>query len=317
MKYKVFIDGESGTTGLRLRGRLEKREDIVLLKADPEKKKDPAERKKLLNESDVSFLCLPDAASREAVGLIDNPNTRVIDSSTAFRCAEDWTYGFPELDKDSRTAIRASKRVAVPGCYATGFIAAAAPLVKSGIVSPDCPLSANAVSGYTGGGKKLIAVYEDKNRMPGDAKLGSLRLYGLGLCHKHMPEMTKYSGLSREPLFVPSVGDYAQGMLVSIPLDARMMSVSVGPEALREMYAEYYAGEKFVKVMPFGGGDALDAGFLDAAACNGTNVLEIFVFGTGSRMLVVSRLDNLGKGASGAAVQCMNIMLGIEESAGL
>lgn len=317
MKYRVFIDGESGTTGLRLRGRLEKRDDIVLLKPDPERHRDPAERKKLLNLCDVAFLCLPDAASREAVELIDNPDTRVIDSSTAFRCAPGWIYGFPELNKGQREKIRAAGRVAVPGCYATGFIAAAAPLVKNGVISPDCPVAANAVSGYTGGGKKLIGVYEDKDRKPGDARLKSLRLYGLGLAHKHLPEMTKYSGLSREPMFVPSVGDYAQGMLVSVPLDARLMSKSISPRSLRELYAEYYEGERFIKVMPYGGEGSLYAGFLDAVGCNGTNMLEIFVFGAGSRALVVSRLDNLGKGASGAAVQCMNIMLGLEESAGL
>jgi N-acetyl-gamma-glutamyl-phosphate reductase len=316
VSYRVFIDGEAGTTGLMLRQRLAGHADIELMEIAPELRKDEAERAKYLNSADVVFLCLPDDASRQAVSLISEPGVRVIDSSTAFRCAGGWTYGFPELERGQREKIRVSLRTAVPGCYATGFIAAARPLIASGIVPPGCPLAVNAVSGYTGGGRKLIAKYTGEQRAAGDT-LHSPQLYGLGLVHKHLPEMAKYSLLERPPVFVPSVGDFPQGMLVCLPLDSRMLKKAETPESLAAMYAQYYSGERFVKVMPAGGEGSLDGGFLAADACAGTNMLEIFVFGNEDRLLVVSRLDNLGKGASGAAVQCMNIMLGFPEAQGL
>ena len=315
MKKRIFVDGESGTTGLMIRERLRKEPDIELLHIDPARRRDPAERKKFLNAADIVFLCLPDDASREAVAMVENPETRILDASTAFRCDDNWVYGFPELCPGQRDRIRASGRVAVPGCYATGFSAAVHPLIDAGVLTPDTPIMCNAVSGYSGGGKKLIAKYEQEGQPAGD--LLSTRFYALGLAHKHIPEMMKVNGLTHTPLFTPAVGPFAQGMLVMLPLDAERMAKKPEPQAVWEIYAAYYQNERFVRVMPLGGGDALDGGYLGATALNGTNRLEVFVFGDGGRLLIVSRLDNLGKGASGQAVQCLNIMLGRDEATGL
>lgn len=315
MKYKVFVDGEAGTTGLEIGSKLAARDDIELLKIDPELRKDPNERKKFLNEADLAFLCLPDAASREAVSLVTNDKTRIIDTSTAFRTDPSWVYGWPEMNSAQAEKIRNSKRVSVPGCHATGFNAAVYPLVAGGILPKDYPVCATSVSGYSGGGKKLIGVYEDSRR--GDPALNSPRYYALGLRHKHLPEMTKVCGLEHEPLFTPLVGNFYRGMLVSVPLRRRLLKKDIDAVGVWNFYKEYYDGKRFINVMPFGGEDILDGGYLGADGCNGTNRLEIFVFGHDDQILVMSRLDNLGKGACGAAVQCMNIMLGLDEGTGL
>lgn len=319
---RVFIDGSEGTTGLELRARLASYGDALeLLAIDPERHRDPAARAELLNAADIVFLCLPDAAAREAAALITNPVVRVIDASTAHRVAPGWTYGFPELH-GAREAIRASRRVAVPGCHATGFIALVRPLVESGLLPADARLSCHSVSGYSGGGKKLIAAYEGPRR-PGDS-LRAPRYYGLSLTHKHLPEMRAVCGLAHAPLFTPAVGDFYRGMAVTVPLFAPQLAPGARTaEALREFYAEYYRGEPFVTAAPEGGGDLLDAGFLSPTACNGTNSLQIFVFSNHAaapddrQIFLAARLDNLGKGASGAAAQCLNLLLGLPEDTGL
>lgn len=313
MKTRIFVDGESGTTGLEIHSRLAGRTDIGLLAIDPAKHKDPAERARLLNAADVDVLCLPDDAAREAVAMVHNPSVRILDASTAHRTAPGWVYGLPELGR--RDAIRGAKHVAVPGCHATGFNILTAPLVQGGIIGPDYPVCCQSVSGYSGGGKKMIARYQGP-REAGDM-LHSPRFYALGLSHKHLPEMQAVSGLDRPPLFTPIVADYYRGMLVALPLRGTLMHRPLDAAGLREYYAAFYAGEPFIRVMPAGGGDALDAGCLDAMGCNGTNRLEIFTFGHGDEVLSVARLDNLGKGASGAAVQCLNLMLGRPETEGL
>lgn len=315
MKYKVFVDGQEGTTGLQINDRLSGRTDIEILKIDPEKRKDPGVRSRLLNEADIAFLCLPDAASRESVSLVTNDKTRIIDASTAFRTAPGWTYGLPELSRSQREAIRKASRVANPGCHATGFNLAVHPLVKEGILSKDYPLSAYSITGYSGGGKKLIGQYEtDGPRKP---SLKSPRFYSLGLSHKHLPEMQKVNGLSSPPVFTPIVGDFYQGMIVAVPLVRRMLDKKMTAGEVREFMAGYYGAERFVRVMPFAAGEYLDNGYFDATGCNHTNNAEIFVFGDSEQILILTRFDNLGKGASGAAVQNMNIMLGIDEGTGL
>lgn len=315
MKYKVFVDGEAGTTGLEIGGRLARRDDIELLKIDPALRKDVGERSRLLNEADIAFLCLPDAASKEAVSLVTNEKTRIIDASTAFRTDDNWVYGFPEMSRGQRDKIKTSKRVANPGCHATGVIAAVHPLIAGGILPTDYPLSCTSVSGYSGGGKKLISSYEETRR--DDPMMRSPRYYAFALKHKHLPEIMKVNGLTNPPLFTPLVGNFYRGMLVSVPLQKRFLSKNIDAKGVYEYYKEYYKDEKFIKVMPFDGENSLDEGFLGADGCNGTNRLEIFVFGHDEQILVMSRLDNLGKGASGAAVQNMNLMLGLDEGKGL
>ncbi len=311
---KVFIDGKEGTTGLQIFDRLPKRNDIEILLIDEEKRKDINERKRLINESDITFLCLPDAASKEAVTLIENPNTRIIDASTAHRTNPDWAYGFAELSKAHREAIATSKRVANPGCYASGFISLVYPLVQAGVIPADYPVISHAVSGYSGGGKKLIAQVEDENK---PKALCSPRQYALTQNHKHIPEMQKICGLEFEPMFNPIVDDYYAGMVVSIPLVTRTLPKKYTPADIHAILSEHYAGQRFVKVMELGGIDTLPDGFLSANDLEGTNDMQLFVFGNDDRILLCSRLDNLGKGASGAAVQNMNIMLGIDEGTGL
>jgi N-acetyl-gamma-glutamyl-phosphate reductase len=315
LKYKVFVDGESGTTGLEINSRLAGRADIELLKIDPALRRDINERQRFLNVADLAFLCLPDGASREAVSLVTNDKTRIVDASTAFRTNPSWVYGWPEMNREQRKKICESKRVAIPGCHATGFNAAVYPLVFGGILPHDYPISAASVSGYSGGGKKLISAYENTRR--DDPAMFSPRYYALTLSHKHLPEMVKVNSLDFMPVFTPLVGKFYRGMLVSLPLQRRLLSKNMDAKSVWEYYKEYYKNEKFIKVMPFGGEDCLDGGFLGADGCNGTNLLQIFVFGHDGQILVMSRLDNLGKGASGAAVQCMNIMLGFNESTGL
>ena len=310
---KVFIDGSEGTTGLRIYERFEKRDDIEIIKIDPELRKDPAERARLINSSDITFLCLPDAASKESVSLVSNPDVRIIDASTAHRTETGWAYGYPELSNEHREAIKTGKRIAVPGCYATGFITIAYPLVKGGIVPKDYPVSAFAVSGYSGAGKKTIAVYEDKDR---DVEFDSPREYALSQQHKHLKEMQKISGLSRTPLFSPIIADYYSGMFVSLPFYADMLNGKQTPLSVHEYMSEYFKGQRFIKVMPFGS-EADTNGFIGANNLSGWDGLQLFVTGNEERILLTTRFDNLGKGASGAAIQCMNVMLGCDEAKGL
>lgn len=310
---KVFIDGSEGTTGLRIFERFEGRDDIEIMKIPSELRKDPDEVKKYINASDITFLCLPDAAAKEAVAMVENENTIIIDTSTAHRTEEGWAYGYPELSKEHREKIRNGKRIAVPGCYATGFITLAYPLVAGGILPKDYPVSVFAVSGYSGGGKKLIAEYENPER---DKKYGSARMYAWGQTHKHLEEMQKITGLDRMPLFSPMTTDYYSGMVVQLPLYTDMLKEKKTPEEIRNYLADYYAGEKFIKVMPFGA-DVEAGGVLFSDACSGWDGIEIYVTGNEDRVIVASRFDNLGKGASGAAVQCLNIVLGCEEEKGL
>ncbi len=313
MKTKVFIDGSEGTTGLRIHERFENRDDIELLTIPSELRKDPDTIKKFINKSDITFLCLPDAAAVEAVSYVENDNVTIIDTSTAHRTEEGWAYGYPELSKEHRNAIRTGKRIAVPGCYASGFITIGYPLVKKGILPSDYPVSIFAVSGYSGGGKKLIAAYEEEGR---DKKLDSARMYAWGQTHKHLKEMKLITGLSKEPLFCPMTTNYHSGMIVQVPLFTDMLSIKISPEKLRDFFEDYYKDEKFIKVMPFGA-DVEAGGALFSDACAGWDGIEIFVTGNEERVVVATRFDNLGKGASGAAIQCMNIVLGCDEATGL
>ncbi len=307
---KIYIDGQEGTTGLKILERFKGRNDIELLRIDENKRKDNDERRRMINSSDFTFLCLPDAAAREAVAMADD-NVRIIDASTAHRTNPDWAYGFPELGKDFREKIVKSNRVAVPGCYASGFASMVYPLVKLGIMPADYPVSAHAVSGYSGAGKKAIAVYESADR-PTD--FDSPRQYALTQQHKHLPEMQKICGLKYAPSFNPLICDFFSGMVVSLPLHTRLLTKKYGADDIRKALAEYYANSFFVKVMP--DGEPKD-GFIGSNNLSGTNNMEIFVNGNDERLIIYSRLDNLGKGASGAAVQCLNIMMGIDEKTGL
>ena len=312
MKTKVFIDGSEGKTGLRIFERFEGRDDIELLKIPTELRKDPATIEQYINASDITFLCLPDAAAIEAAAMAKD-DVVIIDTSTAHRTEAGWAYGFPELSAEHREAVRNGKRIAVPGCYASGFIGVGYPLVKEGILPADYPVSVFAVSGYSGGGKKLIAAYEEEGR---DKKFDSARMYAWGQSHKHLKEMKKITGLAAEPLFCPMTTNYHSGMIVQVPLFADRLAKKVTPEELREFYAEYYKGEKFIRVLPFGA-DVEAGGALFSDACAGWDGMEILVTGNSDRMVVATRFDNLGKGASGAAIQCMNIVLGCDEAKGL
>ena len=312
MAYTVFIDGREGTTGLKIYERFAKRSDIEMLHIDDDKRKDADERKKLINNSDFTFLCLPDAAAVEAAELCTNPAVRIIDASTAHRTAEGWDYGFPELSSRFRSRIERSKRVAVPGCYASGFNAICFPLISSHIMGHDYPVVCHAVSGYSGAGKKAIAEYEAESR---NEELSSPRLYALTQQHKHLPEMQKISGLDFPPAFTPYICDYFSGMTVTVPLHARLLAKKVSALDVRDMFASCYAGSKFIKVMELQ--DTIDGGFIAANTLSGTNDMQIFVYGNDERIVISARFDNLGKGASGAAVQCMNIMMGIDEGTGL
>ena len=308
MKPKVFIDGREGTTGLQIYDRLGPRDDIELLIIDESKRKDVSERRKLLNAADVVFLCLPDDAAREAVTLIVGDRTRIIDASTAHRTAPGWVYGFPELSSERRGKIAAAGRVTNPGCHATGFIASVYPLIARGVLPLDYPLTCFSPTGYSGGGKKMIAEYEEhKTRdmcAPG--------LYALELGHKHLPEMMSVTGLTRTPIFCPIIDDYYKGMATSVPLYGDMLETPMSAEDIRQMIADYYAGQRFVTVA-----GELGSGTLYCGWGADTNMLEITVSGNETQALITARFDNLGKGASGAAVQNMNIMLGFDEEKGL
>lgn len=309
-KPKVYIDGKEGTTGLQIYERLGGRDDIELLLIDEDKRKDREERKKLLNAADLAFLCLPDAAAVEAVSLIGNGRTRVIDCSTAHRTAEGWVYGFPELHAQ-RERIKTAQRVANPGCYATGFLSLVRPLVEMGALPADAYVACHALSGYTGAGKKAIAQYTDPER---EAELDSPRHYAVSLAHKHIPEMMKVSGLARKPIFMPMICDYPQGMTVTVPLFAQQMQKAASIDALRALYADYYGDSPVVELRP---ADAPSCGFIGSNNLANRDILQIFVNGNGEQFMLTARLDNLGKGASGAAVQNMNLMLGFEETKGL
>ena len=310
MKTKVYIDGQSGTTGLQIYDRIGQREDLELLRIPEELRHDPDERKKYLNSADIVFLCLPDEGAREAVSFIENPNVRVIDASTAHRTNTDWTYGYPELSKAQREAIRTSKRVANPGCHATGFISTTAPLVAMGVIPKDYPMSCYSLTGYSGGGKKMIAEYEAEGR---SELLDAPGIYGLNLHHKHLPEMQTVTGLAYPPVFMPVVDDYYKGMATTIMLQNRLLPGQPSAEEICAKLADYYRDEHFVSVVPFGENDSK----LYANKLAGTNRLEIVVCGHEEQTTVTALFDNLGKGASGAAVQNMNIMLGLPEETGL
>ena len=310
MKTKVYIDGQSGTTGLQIYDRIGQREDLELLRIPEELRHDPDERKKYLNSADIVFLCLPDEGAREAVSFIENPDVRVIDASTAHRTNPDWTYGYPELSKAQREAIRTSKRVANPGCHATGFISTTAPLVAMGVIPKDYPMSCYSLTGYSGGGKKMIAEYEAEGR---SELLDAPGIYGLNLHHKHLPEMQTVAGLAYPPVFMPVVDDYYKGMATTIMLQNRLLPGQPSAEEICAKLADYYRDEHFVSVVPFGENDSK----LYANKLAGTNRLEIVVCGHEEQTTVTALFDNLGKGASGAAVQNMNIMLGLPEETGL
>lgn len=313
MKTKIFIDGSEGTTGLRIHERFAGRDDVEILPIASELRKDVGERKRLINESDITFLCLPDAAARESVSLIENENVRIIDTSTAHRTQEGWAYGFPELSGEFRERIAKGKRIAVPGCYATGFISLVYPLIRSDILPKDYPVATFAMSGYSGAGKKAIAVYESEDRAP---EFDAPREYALSQQHKHLKEMTKITGLQRTPLFSPMVCDYYSGMIVTLPLYTDLLNGKPSLQEVQEKLAAFYEGETFIQVMPLGKEEETN-GFLAGNARSGWDGLEIFVTGNEDRILISSRFDNLGKGASGAAIQCMNIVMGVDEKKGL
>lgn len=313
MKTKVFIDGSEGTTGLRINERFQNRDDIELLHIAPELRKDPAERKKMIHASDITFLCLPDEAARESAALAEGGDVVVIDASTAHRTENGWAYGFPELSDGHRAAIQTGKRIAVPGCYATGFISLVYPLIAGGILSKDYPVSSFAVSGYSGAGKRTIAAYESADR---PIEFSSGREYALTQQHKHLKEMKKITGLARTPLFSPIIDDYYSGMLVSVPLYADLLTGSQTPESLSDFYAEYYKEQRFIKVSE-ADDETAAGGFLAGNGLSGWDGLKIYATGNEERIVVSSQFDNLGKGASGAAIQCMNIILGCDEAKGL
>jgi N-acetyl-gamma-glutamyl-phosphate reductase len=312
MAFSVFVDGQEGTTGLRIHEVLAARADVELLRIDADRRKDAAERARLLNAADIAFLCLPDAAAREAAAMVTNPRTCIIDASTAHRTQPGWVYGLPELAPGQRTAIRGARRIANPGCHATGFILLLRPLVDAGLVPASTPLAATSITGYSGGGRKMIEQYEAR---PLPAALQSPRPYGLTLAHKHLPEMKAHTGLAQAPVFQPIVAPFYKGLAVSVPLPLAALGTTA--EAVQRAYESRYAGERFVRVMPLRDPAALEAGFFDVQACNDTNRVDVFVFASDTQAIVMARLDNLGKGASGAAVQAMNVHLGLEESLGL
>lgn len=326
MTHTVFIDGEAGTTGLQIRQRLERRGDLEVVSIDPDRRKDADARAELLNGVDAVVLCLPDDAAREALGMVTSNSVRIVDASTAYRIAPDWAYGFAEMDRTQRAAIAASTRVSNPGCYPTGFIALVRPLTAAGLVPADFPLSVNAISGYSGGGRPLMEEFENLS-LP-EATSDAFRPYGMTLAHKHLPEMQRHAGLAYPPVFAPSVGRYAQGMIVEVPLQLWALPGRPDPGDLRDALRVHYAGERFVtvasgdecaalqNVRAGAGGYARD---LDPEALNGSNNMKLYVFGNaeGTQARLVAVLDNLGKGASGAAVQNLNLMLGLDEAAGL
>ena len=308
-KPQVYIDGQSGTTGLQIFDRLAGRGDIELLEIDYEKRHEPAERAKLMNAADVVFFCLPDAEAAEAAKLVENPGTCVIDASTAHRTAPGWQYGIPELAPEVREAIRLSKRIANPGCHATGFITAVYPLVRMGILPADYPLTAFSLTGYSGGGKKMIAEYESPDK---PESYSAPRIYGINLKHKHLPEMQKICGLSKPPVFLPVVDDYYKGMATTIMLENALLKEKLNAAAIREKLAGWYSGEPLIRVQ-----EGPWEGMISAGELAGKDGLILTVNGNETQTIVTALFDNLGKGASGAAVQNMNLVLGFPETAGL
>ena len=304
---KVFIDGSAGTTGLRIAERLSTRTDIELIKLNEENRKDINARKEALNSADIAFLCLPDSASREAVSLIENSQTVVLDTSTAHRTNDGWAYGFPELSEKHREKIKNSKRIAVPGCHASGFIALVYPLIEAGVLPKNSLLSCFSLTGYSGGGKNMIAEYEGEGR---DKLLNAPRQYGIAQTHKHLPEMVKYGGIENAPAFIPVVADFYSGMEVTVPIFASNINATI--DQIKEIYKRKYTGPivKFTE-------DFSENGFVSANKLSFCDGMEISVGGNGDRILLIARYDNLGKGASGAAIECMNIVLGTEETTGL
>jgi len=314
-KHKIFVDGQEGTTGLEINGRLKNRDDVEILRIDSKELSvlwDPNERKKYINQADVVFLCLPDEAAKESVTLVENPETRVIDASTAHRVAEGWTYGIPELSAAHRQNIANTKRLANPGCFPTGFNMLVYPLIQNKVIPADYPATCHAVTGYSGGGEMLIKRFEAEENKE---KLNSPCFYSLGLQHKHLPEMQKHSGLINPPLFTPIIGRYYKGMTVAVPLPD--VAGKISARDIHALYMDWYRGSNFVHVIPLGAETVFEWGFMNAESCNDTNNIEILVFGNEKQVLVAARLDNLGKGASGAAIQNMNIMLGADETKGL
>ena len=306
---KIFIDGKAGTTGLRIYERLENRNDIELITLSEEMRKDYDARKNAINSADVVFLCLPDAASIEAVGMVENDNTVLIDTSTAHRTNADWAYGLPELSAEFENKIKNAKRIAVPGCHASGFIALVYPLIESGIISKDAEITCHSVTGYSGGGKKMIAEYDDKNR---DNLLDAPRQYALGQMHKHLKEMKAITGLEKEPVFCPIVSDFYSGMMVTVPLFASMLNDGKTIEDIKNVYKSKYNTDilKYVE-------NASEEGFLSAGKLTGKDSMEVTVEGNDERILLVARYDNLGKGASGAALECLNIVLENDKTSNL
>ena len=314
MSIKVFIDGAAGTTGLRLAERLSGRSEIKLLEIDPAKRKNADARAEMANNADIVFLCLPDDAAKEAVAGITNPKTRVIDASTAHRTLDSWAYGLPELSQAHRDKIINSKCVANPGCYAASFILPVYPLVTGGIIPADYPFTCHGLSGYSGAGRPMIEKYEDSARAD---YLAWPRQYALGQTHKHLPEMKKIAGLEAEPVFNPIICDIHSGMVVTVPLHLRLLGKKMSAKDIQAFLADYYSGQSAVRVMEFGAEGVHEGSMLDLGAMAGSDCLQIFVGGNDEQAVLISRLDNLGKGASGNAIQCMNIMCGLDEMAGL
>jgi len=313
MTYRAFVDGQEGTTGLRIHEYLAQRDDIEVLRIDADKRKDATERARLLNAADVAFLCLPDVAAREAAALVTNPKTCLIDASTAHRTAPGWVYGLPELAPGQRELLRKSKRISNPGCHASAFILLLRPLVDAGLVPADLPLTASSITGYSGGGKKMIEQYE----AAGDARLNAPRPYGLTLSHKHVPEMATHSKLSVAPIFMPIVGPFYKGLSVSVPLHLQQLKAGTTVEDVHAVFRHHYEGERFIRVMPLRDPAAVADVYFDVQAANDTNRVDLFVFASDTQLILMARLDNLGKGASGAAVQSMNVHLGLDEALGL
>lgn len=314
MSISVFIDGSEGTTGLRLRERLEGRPEIQLLSIDPALRKDSVAKAKIANTADVVFLCLPDDAARESAAAVTNPATVVIDASTAHRILPDWAYGLPELSDAHRKAVCSSKRIAVPGCHAMGFNSLVYPLLAGDIIPADYPVTCHSVTGYSGAGKSVIAQYEASDRAD---YYPFPRQYALGQQHKHLPEMQHIPGLDFPPIFNPIIGDYYAGMVVTVPLHTRMMSRKLDALDLHSYFAEYYAGQKLLTVQPFGGEADIPGKMLTPGALTGLDRAELYICGNQERIILAAVFDNLGKGASGAAIQCMNLACGLEETAGL
>ena len=311
MTHTVFVDGQEGTTGLRIHEMLARRADIEVLRIASDRRKDTAERARLLNAADVAFLCLPDTAAREAVALVSNPSTCIIDASTAHRTAPGWVFGLPELAPGQRALLRGTKRISNPGCHASAFILLLRPLVDAGLVPAGHTVSATSITGYSGGGKKMIEQFQ----AGGEPALTSPRPYALSMHHKHVPEMMAHTGLSVAPIFMPILGNFYKGLAVSMPLPLAALGTTA--ETVHAALVSRYAGEAFVRVMPLRDPATLEQGGFDVQACNDSNRVEIFVFANDTQAILLARLDNLGKGASGAAVQAMNVHLGLDEGLGL